>query len=328
MKQRSNILQKPIDKTRPTLVVSACLMGESVRWNATAATCRWIVDELSKFTNIITICPEMMMGLGVPRPTIRLGRLIPEDDQNLLVETKTGMDHTDLANKTIDKVIEKGRNAEGFILKAKSPSCGIEKVKLYNLSSGHSIDHKQKGIFAASLMENYPDAGYVDEGRLVNPLLREHFVIVVFALFNLKNIDRKISALQKFHAQYKYLLMAFAPSDLKKLGNICADHNGKSFEEVYDSYYEIFSSALRKPFNVGRVYNTLVHIYGYFKKVISEKDKKHIMALLDDYHKGQIPMTVPLELLHFLAQKYELNYLLDQKIFTPYPKELGLRRFI
>lgn len=313
---------------KPTLVVSACLLGESVRWNATAATCRWVVDELSKFVNFITICPEVMMGLGVPRPTIRLGRYDAEDESNLLVETKTNKDHTQLAIATKEQVLMRSTNVEGFILKAKSPSCGIEKVKLYNLENGHSINHKQKGFFAQSLMDTYPDAGYVDEGRLINPQLREHFVIVIFALFNLKNIEKKLSALQKFHAEYKYLLMAFGPQALKRLGKLCADQKGKTFDEIYDEYYLTFSEAIKRPFNVGRVYNTLVHIYGYFKKVISENDRKHILELLDTYHRGQLPMSVPLELLYFLSKKYELSYLQEQKIFMPYPKEMALRRFI
>ncbi|EQC48558.1 PF04463 family protein [Bacteriovorax sp. BSW11_IV] len=321
-------MKPTLDKQKPTIVVSACLMGDSVRWNSTAATCRFITNELANHVNIITICPEMMMGLGVPRPAIRQGVHLSDPHKKLIVESKSSRDHTELVEATKAPVVEKCHNVEGFIMKAKSPSCGLEKVKLYNLDNGHSIDHRQKGVFAEVLMDTFKDASFIDEGRLIDHHLREHFVIGIFSLFNLKSIEPSLSSLQKFHAEYKYLLMSYNSYALKKLGDLCANRNNDSFESVYDKYYELFSQTIKLPLDTGKVYNTLVHIYGYFKKIVDDKEKHHILGLLDQYKRGSLPMTVPLEILNYLTKKYEVKYLAAQKIFAPYPEELALRRFI
>ncbi|MDD0851500.1 DUF523 and DUF1722 domain-containing protein [Halobacteriovorax sp. GB3] len=314
-----------LDRNKPTILVSSCLMGDAVRWNSTGASCKWLVHSLSKHVNIQKVCPEMMMGLGVPRKTIRL--VHSGTDEIRVVESKGSGEHTKSAFDTIPEVVKHGKSVDGFILKSKSPSCGLERVKVYNTKTGHP-DKSSVGLFAKALREEYSDCAFIDEGRLNDYRLREHFVTHLFALHRLKTIEPKISALQEFHAKNKYLIMCYKHSRVSELGRICSKGGKEDFSKLYLEYFELFSRTLSEPAPQGQIYSTLQHIYGYFKKVLDPKEKKHILNVVDDYKRGRVPMTIPLEILRFLTTKYDMSYLSDQCLFDPYPESLSLRRFI
>ncbi|OZM57012.1 cytoplasmic protein [Lottiidibacillus patelloidae] len=306
---------------KPNVVVSKCLEFDECRYNGEVlpdATVR----NLLPFVTFTPICPEVEIGLGTPREVIRIVR---EGEDDKLVQPSTNEDLTDkMVNFTKTYLESLNEEVDGFLLKGRSPSCGIRDVKIYGGMEKAPTVAKGSGLFARGVNDQYPNLAIEEEGRLKNFTIREHYFTKLFTLAEyrtLKNAE-KISQLQQFHAKNKYLFMAYNQLRLKKLGRILANNEKGPYEEVYNNYKEelgmLFAKAPRYTSNI----NVCEHIFGYFSKQLTSNEKQYFLDLLEKYRERKIPLSSLTGVLKSWVIRFEDEYLLMQTYFEPYPEEL------
>ncbi len=309
-----------IDNNKPTVVVSRCLGFDHCRYNGDVINDKF-VERLSPYVNYITVCPEVEIGLGVPRKPIRL---VMENDIIDLYQPETGNTYTNDMNEYSQNLFNSLGDVHGFLLKGRSPSCGIKDVKVYHGREKFTGSSKGSGIFAAAVMENYPDLALEEEGRLTNYSLREHFLTKLYTYFKFQKVEESNSMkeLVKFHSENKYLLMAYNQEELKNLGKIVGNHEKKSFKDITEEYKKHLGLALANvPKKTGYI-NAFMHIFGYFSDDLSAKEKEFVLDRFEKYRWDMIHLSVLVNILNTYAIKYDMEYLLDQTIWITYPEEL------
>lgn len=304
--------------------VSSCLVGAKVRFNGGHKKDNYLTDVLSRYFNWVRVCPEMDIGMGTPREAVRLvGELASPE----MVGVKSGISWT---RKMVGYAEEKAEqlhamNLHGYILKSKSPSCGMERVKIYQ-KSGMPVN-KGIGLFAKSLLQVMPNLPIEEEGRLNDPRLRENFIVRVFSYYRwsqLRNQQFSIKSLIDFHTRHKFLLMAHNETKMRLLGRILADAKSVKGEELLENYEGIFFSGLKKIASTKRHTNVLEHIAGFFKNEISSIDKQELKESISDYRLSLVPLIVPITLIRHHLKNSQHEYLLNQIYLNPHPKELML----
>lgn len=308
--------------SKPKVAISGCLLGQKVRYNGGHTADSWIIDELSKVVDFVPLCPEMSMGLGTPRDEIHLVKK-EETGEIYLRNKKTKEDITRLAKQSYSYLNDTLReaNVDGFILMKKSPSCGLGQVRVMG------EEHPEKnyfgqGLFAENVVQNFGDVPRICNGRLRNNSLKENFLRSIFAHKEFTSLDGSMKALQGYHMKYKYLLMEYSQEDLRSLGRIVANHQKLDAETIYKQYYYYFFKVITKEVSVKNRYNTLQHIQGYYKKYLSKQEKLNFINLMDDFKKGLVSYDTILEFQLFFAKKFNVDYLLGQAYFSPYPRHL------
>ena len=309
-----------IDQSKPTVVVSRCLGFDKCRYNGDVIHDDF-VERLKPYVNYITVCPEVEIGLGVPRNPIRL---VMEDDVIDLYEPETEKVYTEDMKQYSADLFESLDEVHGFLLKGRSPSCGIKNVKIYLGKKNFKGSIKGAGIFAAAVKDKYPSLPMEEEGRLTNYSLRENFLIKLYTFFRFEKVmaSGEMKDLIEFHANNKYLLMAYSQNELKNLGQIVANHEKKPFSQVIGAYHEHLGLAFAKPPKRGHYINVLMHILGYFSEELSSKEKEFILDRLDKYKQDHVHLSVVVSILQSYVIQYDQAYLLSQTIWETYPEEL------
>lgn len=308
--------------------ISACLLGRAVRYDGGHKLDRFIANTLGQFVDFVPVCPECECGLGVPREAMRL----TGDPANpRLVTLKTKKDHTALMTAWAKKRLTEleSENLCGFIFKSKSPSDGMERVKVYDDNKGHAVK-SGVGIFTRLFMDHFPDLPVEEEGRLADPELRETFIENIFILKEWRAIPsaKKISGLMDFHARMKYALMARSPGLAHKMGRLLAGGRKGAFVSTRDAYFQLLAMWMKGRSTVELRFNALQHMIGFFKHDLESAEKKEFEGLLAHYRRGHIPFIVPITLLKHYAAKYSSSYLLNQYFLNPHPLELHLRNHV
>lgn len=309
---------------KPTIFVSACITFDECRFDGTMISDE-TVSRLKPYVEIIKACPELAIGFSSPRDSLRL--IEPKGEETKLVISKSGEDVTSRMKEFSDKYIAKLKNKQldGFIMKAKSPSCGIRNVKkYYGIGKAHSKGSSYAGIFGQEVLTHFPDVPVENERRLSNFNIREQFFTSIFTLAKFREVktSMKYKNLVQFHSENKYLFMTYHQGILKEMGNIVANHEKMQIEKVFELYYEKLQSILKKEPSQKRRINVLTHIYGYFKDKITPSEKEYYFDLLDQYMNHHVPYRVLLDVLYGHVIRFEESYLKQQTIFHPYPKEL------
>lgn len=324
-------------KTHPRNIpvgISACVLGESVRYNGGHKRSRFCTDVLSEIFAFKPYCPEVAIGLGVPRPTIRLvgdpeqPRVVGSDDPELDVTDKM-RDYSQRTALTMTDLC-------GYVFIKNSPSCGAFKVKVYNDDPdskcyGYPQQEGGRGLFAAAVMDNNPLLPVEEEGRLNDPPLRENFILRVFALYHWRQSvarEPNAGALIDFHSRYKYTLMAHSQKGYRELGQIAANHDKLDIEPLCHCYISRFMATLAKPASRKNHCNTLHHIVGYLKRTVDGEIRRDILDVIDQYRQGVVHLSVPITLLKHYVDRYGNDYIRSQAYLDPYPLELGLRNQI
>jgi len=297
---------------KPSVLISACLNQQKVRYNGLNVYSP-NVEKMRSFVNFISICPELEIGLGVPREESKLWK---KDNQFYFIYTKDYKDYT----IEIENVYEKIKNKMffGIILKSKSPSCGLGNAKYY-----HDLDFKipmgkTNGIFANKIIEKYPYLPVIDDGRLNDEILNYEFWTKVFCYYNFSNV-KDISELISFHTDYKFLFFSFSIKWAKELGNIIANHK-KDFEKTYTDYKNLFIKFSQLRFKITLDINIIFHLFGYFSKYLNPKEKQYFLNLIERYRYKQISRNTLIELFKINALRFNNTYLLQQKYFNPFPQ--------
>jgi len=306
------------------LAISACLLGEKVRFDKGHKRDAFVMDELSRYAEFISFCPEHF-AFGSPRPSIRL--VSTQEKGERVISNKTQEDLSETLFKTVNDDLQKVKNAQvsGIIFKSKSPSCGLGSAKLY-LENGFA-EGKGDGIFASLCRKEFPLLPMEEEGRLLDPWLRENFVMQVFAYNAFERFKKEavMKDLVNFHQYNKFMLQSKDEILYRTLGNIVANHEKRSFEQVLQEYELGFKKAIAQKTSIGKIRNVLEHMAGFVKKSLSQEEKKMLHEQIEDYAHKIVPVIVPLSTLKIYAVKYNAKYLLSQTFLDPYPKELALR---
>jgi uncharacterized protein YbgA (DUF1722 family)/uncharacterized protein YbbK (DUF523 family) len=318
----------PTGKSTIRIGISSCLLGEKVRYDGGHKHDRFITDTLGGYFEFVPVCPEMELGLGAPRETMRLEQA---DDGVRLVMNKSGVDLTapmrDFAAARVRKL--ESEDLSGYILKSDSPSCGLLRVRVY--ASTGMPSRTGRGLFAEALAERFTFLPIEEEGRLFDPRLRENWVESVFAyrrLQDLWNSRWTVRSLVEFHTAHKLTILAHSPAAYRELGRIVAVAAGSPRPELRRLYHEKFMGALAVLATRGRHANVLQHMAGYVKKQLDEDSRRELAGLIDDYRLGEVPLIVPITLLKHYVRKYEIAYLAAQVYLNPHPKELSLRNHV
>lgn len=317
------------EKEEIRIGISSCLLGNAVRYDGGHKEDALVTGALSHFMTFVPVCPEVEVGMSVPRPPIRLVRLGREVR---LVDPKHGVDHTDAMkawSETRLRELER-LDLSGYILKKSSPSCGMERVKVHSSRGPGAPDGV--GLFAGALMRRMPLLPIEEEGRLNDPALRESFVERVFAYRRLRALFGKPrwspGDLVRFHTSEKLLLLAHDPRGYQALGRLVARARGRPRADLESGYGEGFLRALRVPATKGKSCNVLLHMAGYFKDRLAADEKKELQETIADYRAGLVPLVVPLTLLRHHVRKHGALYLEGQTYLEPHPKELMLRNHV
>lgn len=302
----------------PKIAVSGCLVGQKVRYNGAAKTNQWVADQLSQHTQISTFCPEMAMGLGAPRESMRLIR--NGDGGISLIGNESSTDYTELALEKISHLVKSfPKDMDAFVLTSKSPTCGPEMVKVYDANGIPSSDGE--GLFAAALRVAFPRAIVIDSGRLHDRDQRMLFLMRLYTLRRFKSFSDSVSGLQNFHQRHKFLLSGFNNKLFRELGRIAAS-TFESFEHQSECYHDKLLELLSSTLNRGAVSDSLMHLYSFLKRDLGEVQKKSILELIDQFRLGHVGINTPLSILWYSNKLVGSNYMNGQFLFYPFPFEL------
>jgi len=310
------------------LGISACLLGENVRYDGGHKFDRFLTDTLGQYVEYVSVCPEMECGLSVPRESMHL-----EGDPNSprLVTIRTKQDMTDrMIRWALKRVAELEReNLCGFIFKSNSPSSGMERIKVYN-ENGMPVK-KGVGIFARIFMEHFPLLPVEDEGRLHDPKLRDNFIERIFALTRWREVlQRKESRgnIVDFHARHKLLILSHSPKFYRMMGKLVAKAKDLPLKKLFQEYQTLLMESLYLKTSAKKNANVLQHMMGYFKEQLSSDEKQELLDVIDHYKKEYIPLIVPITLIQHYVRKYDQPYLKQQVYLNPHPLELQLRNHV
>jgi len=312
----------------PKIGISTCLIGREVRYDAGHKHNRYLTDVLGRHVRFAPVCPEIEVGMGVPREAVQLEG-VPESPR--MIGTQTGIDWTVRMNRYSKRRVRQKDIADlcGFILKSRSPSCGMKRVKLY--AGSGSPQKKAGGLFARALMDRYPYLPIEEEDRLSNAGLRENFIVRVFAYNRLRQLySRRFNQSEtiSFHTAHKYLLLAHSPKLYGEFGRLVAAIKKIPPAEFKDSYRALFMEALRFKATVKKNVNVLQHITGSLRDHLSAAERKNVADAIANYEKEAAPLVVPITLIRHFASIHNIAYIRDQIYLSPHPKELMLRNHV
>src|SRR5512133_21942 len=308
-----------------TIGVSACLLGEHVRYDGGHKHDRYITDTLGRFFRFLPVCPEVGCGMSIPREAMRL-----EGDpaSPRLMTRQSRIDKTDqmlaFCNSTTREL--EREDLCGFIFKKDSPSSGLFRVKVYSPTGMPS--KTGSGLFAAAVARRFPLLPLEEEGRLNDPCIRENFIERVFSYRRWKdflNEKPDLGGLVEFHSRHKLLMMAHSPQIYREIGVLVAHGKALELSELLVRYEELFMKGLALHATAKKNTNVLMHIMGYFKRVLTHPEKEELLEIINHYHDNLVPLLVPLTLLKHYVAKYDQTYLKQQIYLAPHPAELMLR---
>jgi uncharacterized protein YbgA (DUF1722 family)/uncharacterized protein YbbK (DUF523 family) len=308
--------------------VSACLLGQEIRFDGGHKRDTFLVDTLDPFVQFVPVCPEFELGLGVPRETLRLER---RAGRVSLIAPKSQTDHTAaMRGYARERVAELApAHLSGYVLKKNSPSCGMERVRIYNANGMPSRDGR--GLFAAALIERFPHLPVEEEGRLNDARIRENFIERVFAYFRLMKFFGgrwNHGGLVGFHTCHKLQLLTHSPRIYAELGRKVAEGRDRDRAELRSEYEAAFMSALEIIPTAARHVNVLQHIAGYFREHLDSPGRRELAALIEDYQHGLVPLIVPITLIRHYVRLFDIAYLKGQFYLEPHPRELMLRNHV
>jgi uncharacterized protein YbgA (DUF1722 family)/uncharacterized protein YbbK (DUF523 family) len=310
------------------LGISRCLLGDEVRFDGGHKRDSFLTDVFGRYVEWVPVCPEVEAGLGTPREAMRL---VGDPQNPRLVTIKRRTDHTHalqtLTKNRIAQLME--LDLSGYVFKKGSPSCGIERVRLYN---EQGIPNRNGvGLFARAFIEQFPIIPVEEEGRLCEPTLRENFIERVFCYRRWQDLVQSgvtRQALVQFHTIHKYLLLAHSPQQYEVLGRLVGQAEQHRPKEFVHRYGELFMKALAVKATVRKHVNVLQHILGYFKERLVAHEKAELLGVIDDYHQELTPLVVPLTLIKHYVKIFDVGYIRDQVYLNPHPKELMLRNHV
>ena len=311
------------DKIR--IGVSACLLGQPVRFDGSHKHDRYLTNTLGEYLDFVPVCPEVESGFSIPRETLRL---VGDPEAPRLVTSRTNIDHTDSMLGWAEKRVREleAENLCGFIFKSDSPSSGLMRVKVYNPKG--MAEKKGVGLFARAFTRHFPLLPVEEEGRLNDPVLRETFIEQIFTLKRWREtlaLGQNMKNLVDFHTRHKLLMLSHSPANARLMGKLVADGRKTPIQMVYVQYENLLIETLRMKSTIKKNLNVLEHILGYFKNQLGPDEKQEMLEIFDRYRNAFVPLIVPVTLLNHYVRKTGEPYLKQQVYLNPHPIALKLR---
>jgi uncharacterized protein YbgA (DUF1722 family)/uncharacterized protein YbbK (DUF523 family) len=303
---------------KPVVVVSRCLGFDRCRYNGQMVSDP-LIERLKEHVDFRPVCPELEIGLGVPRDPIRI---ISENEHRRLMQPASNRDVTRNMNAFTETYLASLQQADGFILKNRSPSCGIGDVKIYIGHKKWTQSVRGSGFFGGRVLKQYPDMPVEDEGRLRNFRIREHFLTKLYTYMRFRKMAKQMKALVEFHTNHKLLFLAYNQSHCRELGRIVANHEKKDVDTVIQQYRQELNHIFQKIPKEGMIINTLLHAFGGFSKHLSSQERSFFINSIEEYRDERIPLDTLNHLIHSYAIRFNVKYLLNQVFIRPYPKKL------
>jgi len=305
--------------------VSACLLGQPVRFDGSHKHDRYLTNTLGEYLDFVPVCPEVESGFSIPRETLRL---VGDPEAPRLVTSRTNIDHTDRMLGWAEKRVREleSENLCGFIFKSDSPSSGLMRVKVYNPKG--MAEKKGVGLFARTFIRHFPLLPVEEEGRLNDPVLRETFIEQIFTLKRWREtlaLGQNMKNLVDFHTRHKLLMLSHSPANARLMGKLVADGRKTPIQTVYAQYENLLIETLRMKSTIKKNLNVLEHILGYFKNQLSSDEKQEMLEIFDRYRNEFLPLIVPVTLLNHYVRKIGEPYLKQQVYLNPHPIALKLR---
>ncbi|CAG8868047.1 hypothetical protein PS627_02808 [Pseudomonas fluorescens] len=322
-------MNSPTPLAKPRIGISACLTGDNVRFNGghkSSALCR---DLFNEHFDWVALCPEVAIGLGIPREAIRL---VGDPDNPAVTGSRNpSLDLAGPLRAYGEQMADALTDICGYVFMQKSPSCGLERVKVYQ-DNGHPAVKSGRGVYAEAFCARRPDLPVEEEGRLHDPVLRENFISRVYAYADWQQLlvqGMSRGALIRYHSRYKYLLMAHNPQAYRELGRLLGTMSREDDPQAIGTrYFGQLMHALRRCASRGTHCNVLQHLVGYLREDLSTDDRLELQRLISEYQKGTVPLVVPLTLLKHHLHNHPDPYLLQQAYLNPHPASMGLRNAI
>ncbi len=306
---------------KPKIFISRCLGFEKCRYDG-AVINDAIVEQIVPHVEVISACPEKEIGLGVPRKPVRLVKV---DGLTHMYQPTTGADVTVKMQSYTTETLDKLGPVDGFILKHKSPSCGLNNVKLYPGFDNKGMPSKGAGLFGGEIMERFRGLAIEDEGRLKNFAIREYFLTKLFTLAAFRELKEKQASMKDlvaFHTRNKLLFIAHDQVKTKALGQIVANHGHLPMEKILENYQAALQDILSRAPSFTSWINVLMHAFGGVSDKLQKDERKFFLDTIEEYRDERIPMSVLIKLLHSWALRFDNGYLMDQSFMNPYPKAL------
>lgn len=304
--------------------ISSCLLGETVRFDGGHKLHSYIEQTLGQYFEFRPFCPEVAIGLGVPRKPIRLVQSATDDSIRCVGTTEPEKDFTDALRNIAHEQLPGQRELCGYILKKGSPSCGMERVKVYGARMPRADG---AGIYAATMMANLPDLPVEEEGRLGDARLRENFIQRVYVTWRWRQLLAEgltVAGLVDFHARHKLILMSRDQRAVRALGQQVAAVTRSTLAAEAADYFSTLMRTLKKTATVRNHVNVLQHVQGYLKKHLDRDDKAELAETIERYRQGQVPLIVPITLLNHHFRRNPNDYIARSWYMQPYPAELSL----
>jgi uncharacterized protein YbgA (DUF1722 family)/uncharacterized protein YbbK (DUF523 family) len=306
--------------SRPRIVISKCIEFDRCRYNGEMIPSEF-VKRLMGHVDFIPVCMEAEMGLGVPRDPVRVVQI---EKELRLFQPGTGKDVTDLATNFTATFLDSLPEVDGFLLKSRSPSCGIKDVKVYPPGEKvASLTAKESGFFGREVMARFKDLAVEDEARLLNLRIGEHFLTKIFTLADYRQVktDGRMQSLVEFQARNKLLFMFYSQKELASLGQLAANRDDLEVGVLMERYQAHLRAALVRPPLCGAGVNVLLHAFGYVSNDLNQAEKAEFLDSLQEYREGKMPITVAIGMLRSWIARFDQSYLREQTFLQPYPAE-------
>lgn len=305
---------------RPRIVVSQCLELEACRHDGQRIR-NSLVRQLLGAVDVVPVCPEVEIGLGTPRDTIRL---VDRGGATRLVQPSTDRDLTERMDNFAADFLNRLGPVDGFVLKSGSPSCGTASIKVYGRAARSPAVRTESGMFARQVLERFDHLAVETEGRLRDFDLRHHFLTRLWSLADLRRLGEgpTMAGLVAFQRRYKYLLMLYDEQSMRSLGRLVANQEGLDPDDLYCRYAELFRRAIHRDPNRQAHFNVMEHIYGHFRGRLSDSERHEFLSIVAQVRDHHLPLTAPLSIIRSWCARFDEHYIADQIYLQPYPHEL------
>ncbi len=308
-----------MDNIRPRVVVSKCIEFDRCRYNGDMIGSE-LVRRMKQKVDFIPVCMEVEIGLGVPRDPVRIVSL--KNGERRLVQPTTGLDVTDRALHFCGQYLMGLDEVDGFLLKSRSPSCGLRDTRIYPEGEGKAPISKESGFLGEAVLGAFSHLAVEDEARLRNARIAEHFLTKLWALARFRELDRDTNSLMQYQADNKLLLMMYGQNKMRLLGNIASNREKRDPERVFEQYRSLLCGAFENIPRCTSGVNVLMHAMGYYKDLLAAQEKKFFLETLDMYRDARVPLSVCLNLMKSYNVRFGNQYLMRQTFFEPFPGDL------
>ena len=298
---------------KPKIVVSECLYGTKCRYDSQGYNDK-VIQSLKDYVDIQTVCPELAIGLSIPREPIRI-EMNKENEEYRLIDYNSKNDYTNQMTEFSEEFINGLDDIDGFILKSRSPTCGLKDAKVYYRGNKCSIRSNENGFFSQKIIDKYDYLPIENEGRLKNYNIRDNFFTRIFFINNLKNNKNII----EFHKNNLLLLKSYDEESTNEVSDIL---NENRMEDQVHQYKEKVLNIVSNQTKKENKLSIIIKVFEKYKNMLNEEEINMFNGLIESYENQRIPFSTLEVVIKMYATRFKDKDILNQTFFYPYPENL------